>query len=197
MSTVAAKLIVISGPSGVGKSTVVRQLLEQCPEPIELSVSATTRSPRPGEIDGVNYRFLTPEQFQDRRQAGDFLECAEVFGRGDWYGTLRQPVQQALASGKHIVLEIDVAGAAMVMEQFPQALTIFIHPGSLEVLEQRLRGRQTEDEAAIQRRLEVARQELEFSDRYQHIVVNDEVDDTVHLICQWIIESGEEECTKS
>lgn len=191
MTQANTKLVVISGPSGAGKSTVVRRLLETCPQPIELSVSATTRDPRPNEVDGVNYIFLTPSQFQHHRDHGDFLECAEVFGRGDWYGTLREPVVTALSLGKHVVLEIDVEGAEMIMKQFPEALSIFIHPGNLEELERRLRGRNTENETAIERRLAVARTELACADRYRHVVVNEDVEQTVQQICQWIIESGE------
>lgn len=191
MTGVQSKLIVISGPSGVGKSTVVRRLLKTCGQPLVLSVSATTRAPRPDETHGENYFFLTKEQFEQHREDGDFLECAEVFGRGDWYGTLRQPVMQALGEGKHVILEIDVEGAGMVMQQFPEALTIFIHPGSLAELEARLRGRNTETEDAIQRRLSVAAAELERSCQYRHVLVNREVDETTAQICQWIEESGE------
>lgn len=180
------KLIVISGPSGVGKSSVVQRLVEACPQAIELSVSATTRAPRPGERDGVDYRFLSHARFEAHRQQGDFLEVAEVFGRGDWYGTLRQPVVAALAEQKHVVLEIDVDGARQVLEQYSEALSIFIHPGSLDELERRLRGRKTESEAAIQRRLEVARRELEQADKYRHVIVNQEIPKTVEKICQLI-----------
>jgi guanylate kinase len=191
------RLIVISGPSGAGKSTVVTQLLQQCDQPIQLSVSATTRPPRPGEIDGESYHFLSHEQFAQYRRENAFLECAEVFGRGDWYGTLRRPVEEALASGRHVVLEIDVEGAKSVMQDFPQALTIFIHPGSTTELERRLRSRGTESEEAISRRLAVAREELQAARLYQYVLVNHHVSETVTDICRLIEQSGDENCTKT
>lgn len=191
------KLIVISGPSGVGKSTVVGQVIASCKQPICLSVSATTRAPRPGEIDGKSYHFLSHEQFAEHRRRNDFLECAEVFGRGDWYGTLRQPVLEALDAGKHVVLEIDVEGAKAVLENHPAVLTVFIHPGSLGELERRLRGRNTESEASIQRRLAVAAEELRQSGLYQHVIVNHDVGQTVQEICLLIETSGETTCTKN
>ncbi len=191
-----AKLIVISGPSGAGKSTVVSRVLERCSQPICLSVSATTRAPRPGEIDGKNYHFMTVEQFTAHRQRGDFLEFAEVFGRGDWYGTLKSPVLEALSEGRHMVLEIDVEGAKSVVAQFAAAMTVFIHPGSLEELERRLRGRNTESEASIARRLTVAAAELAQAETYQHVLVNHQVEQTVEQICRLIEKNGEQNCTK-
>ena len=161
------KLIVISGPSGAGKTTLLRKLFEQCPE-LLVSVSATTRAPRPGERDGEDYFFLSPEEFARRRAGGDFLECFEVFGHGHWYGTLLSEVAPSLAAGKSIVLEIDVQGAMAVLERYPEAITIFVHPGSIEELERRLRGRGTETEDAIQGRLEVARRELAHASRYRY-----------------------------
>lgn len=178
------KLVIISGPSGAGKSTVVRQLLEQCSLPLKLSVSATTRKPRPTERDGEDYHFLSREQFAQRREAGDFLECKEVFGRGDWYGTLRSQTESTLTAGQWMILEIDVQGALSVLEQCPDTITIFIHPGSTVELERRLRSRGTETEESIRRRLEVAQTELASMDRYKHPVVNDEIDRAVQEICQ-------------
>jgi guanylate kinase len=177
------KLVVISGPSGVGKSTVVRQVLERLGPAIRLSVSATTRPPRPGEQDGVDYYFLTDAEFQRRRQAGEFLECIEVFGRGHWYGTLWSEVRSSLSQGKWVILEIDVDGAGEVLRQFPEAVTIFIRLDSVEELERRLRSRGTENEEAVERRLAVARHELLQSDRYENQVVNDTVDQAVDEIC--------------
>jgi guanylate kinase len=176
------KLVVVSGPSGVGKSTVVRQVLERLGPKIRLSVSATTRPPRPGEQDGVHYYFLTDAEFRRRRDAGEFLECIEVFGRGHWYGTLWSEVRSSLSQGKWVILEIDVDGAGEVLRQFPEAVTIFIRPESVEELERRLRARGTESEDAVQRRLAVARHELLQSDRYEHQVLNVTVEDAVSEI---------------
>lgn len=189
-------LVVISGPSGVGKTTVLRELIEKCPLPLQMSVSATTRPIRPGEVEGVNYYYLTDEEFKQRKEAGEFLECVEVFGRGHWYGTLRETVSTGLNQGKWVILEIDVIGATKILENFPDATTIFIHPGSIEELEKRLRGRGTEDETALLRRLEVARGELDMAHIYQYIVNNQTVDQTVEDICQLLVKSGEQpECT--
>ncbi len=195
-SQIPGQLVIISGPSGSGKSTLVKRLIATCPLPLELSVSATTRAPREGETDGVQYRFLTKEQFQKHRECNDFLECCEVFGRGDWYGTLSEPVTTGLRNGKWIILEIDVEGAMKVVKSVAAAITIFIDPGSLEELERRLRGRGTESEEKIQRRLEVAKREMEFISSYQYSVVNQNIDSAVHQICQ-ILQSQSEgnECT--
>src|SRR4051794_22711529 len=137
-----SRLIVVSGPSGAGKSTVVRELLANCPLPLLLSVSATTRLPRRGEIEGEDYFFLSPHQFAARRQSGDFLECKEY--AGNWYGTLQSQVSAGLAAGKWVLLEIDVEGTLAVLEKQPDALTIFVHSGSGEGLERRRRLRETE-----------------------------------------------------
>lgn len=178
------KLVIISGPSGVGKTTVLQQLFAKCPLPLQPSVSATTRPQRPGEIEASSYFFLSDEDFQRRRDQGEFLECIEVFGRGHWYGTLKAPVSTGLQEGKWIVLEIDVDGAQEALKHYPDAITIFIHPGSLEELERRLRNRGTETEEALARRLEVARHELEASEAYQYRVINQSVEQTVEEICQ-------------
>ena len=183
-STAPGQLVIISGPSGVGKTTVLRLLFENCPLPLVPSVSATTRPHRVGETEGSSYYYLTAEEFQRRRERGDFLECVEVFGRGHWYGTLREPVATSLKKGKWIVLEIDVVGAATVLQYYPESISIFIHPGSLTELERRLRGRGTESETALSRRLEVARNELDASSNYQHIVTNLSVEQTATDICR-------------
>ena len=188
-STTAGKLIVISGPSGAGKTTLLKHLFDECPG-LLASVSATTRPPRPGEVDGVDYHFLSEEEFQRRREAGDFLECFEVFGAGTWYGTLESEVAPSLADGKSIILEIDVQGTMAVFARYPQAVTIFVHPSSVDELERRLRLRGTDSEESIQRRLAVARRELACADRYQHQVINDDVQWAVQKICE-IIRSPE------
>ncbi len=192
------KLIVISGPSGVGKSTVVRQLLKSCQLPLVLSISATTREPRTGEQDGVDYVFLDDEEFQRRRRNDDFIECCEVFGAGEWYGTLRQPVEESRNLGRNIILEIDVNGALQVLKAFPEAITIFIHPGSVDELEKRLRGRNTEQESQIRTRLAVAAEELEMASHYDHIVTNQDVQKTADRICGLLkrLEEGKS-CTTS
>jgi guanylate kinase len=177
------KLVIISGPSGAGKSTVVQRLLQNCPLPLSLSVSATTRPPREGEVHGKDYCFLSPQEFASRKQRGEFLESKEVFGRGFWYGTLSETVSAGLISGKWVILEIDVQGAATVLELYPDAITIFLHPGSLQELERRLRRRATESEANIARRLEVASEEVAMMHRYRHEVVNREVDQAVAELC--------------
>jgi guanylate kinase len=181
---VPGKLVIISGPSGVGKTTVLKQLFATCESPLQESVSATTREMRTGETAGSSYQYLSHEQFQKHREHGDFLECCEVFGYGHWYGTLREPVTTGLKQGKWIVLEIDVEGADKVLNHYPDAITIFIHPGSLEELENRLRGRGTESEKVLQRRLDVAQRELDASPTYRHIVINQSVDQTVNDICK-------------
>ncbi len=183
-------LVVISGPSGAGKSTVVRELLKQCPLPLVLSVSATTRPPRPGEQAGIHYHFLSQEDFRQRRQAGQFLECKEVFGRGDWYGTLQSEVAAGLNAGNWVILEIDVEGAMSVLSAHPQTVTIFVHCGSLSELERRLRQRNTDSEASIQRRLEVAGRELTYLDRYQYQINNVDVDTSVREICEILSRQG-------
>jgi guanylate kinase len=191
MNVVAGKVVIISGPSGAGKSTVVQRLLATCPVPLRLSVSATTRAPRPGEQDGVHYHFLAHGEFQRRRQRGEFLECKEVFGQGDWYGTLRSEVATGHAAGKWVLLEIDVQGALAVLEQIPDAVTIFLHPGSLEELAHRLIQRGTESAESIERRLDVARAEMQYVNAYQYEVINDTVERAVQEICQILQRCGE------
>ena len=172
------KLVVISGPSGVGKTTLLRRLLADLPDLIP-SVSATTRPPRAGERDGVDYNFMPVEEFEKRRAADEFLECCRVYGRQHWYGTLVAEVTPRLAAGKWVVLEIDVEGTLSILERFPQAITIFIEPSHPDQLLQRLQGRGTESPEAMARRLEVARRELHEAHRYRHRVVNESVDEAL------------------
>lgn len=177
MATPTGKLVILSGPSGVGKSTLVRKLLARLGDRLRLSVSATTRSPRPGEVDGRDYHFLSHEEFAGRRAAGEFLECIEVFGRGHWYGTLFAEVTPSLEAGCWVLLEIDVDGAERALAAYPQAVSIFLTAAAdpneaLQILRQRLEDRGTEDAESIARRLEVAERELSRSAQYKHTIVN-------------------------
>ena len=178
------RVVVISGPSGAGKTTLVERVIRESPVKLVKSISATTRPARSGEVDGDAYYFLAPQEFADRKARGEFLETAEVFGVGHWYGTLKSEVERARALGGWSLLEIDVQGALCVMQLYPDAVTIFLKPPSLEVLEQRLRARQTDAEAVIQRRLAQAREELQFVDRYRYQVVNDQLDQAVADVIQ-------------
>jgi guanylate kinase len=184
MSAAPGRIVIVSGPSGAGKTTVVRRLFEICPAPLVPSVSATTRPPRPGERDGVDYHFLSPARFAELRAAGEFLECCEVHALGHWYGTLNSAVAPGLAEGKWVLLEIDVHGARSVVARRPDAVTIFVRPESFEELERRLRARGTESEAVIARRLETARRETDESGWYAHTVINRNVDHAAGEICE-------------
>lgn len=166
------KVFVITGPSGVGKGTLIAKLLEAVPE-LELSVSATTRSPRPGEQDGLDYHFLTPEQFEEKVAAGEFLEHATY--AGNRYGTLRSTVESCLEQGRSIVLEIEVLGAGQVRDAMPEAVLIFIEPPSAEALRERLVGRATDSQEEIEKRLSRAEVELDAKDDFHFKVVNDDV----------------------
>jgi guanylate kinase len=197
MADAAGKLVIISGPSGAGKSTVVRQLIARCPLPLRLSVSATTREPRPGERHGVEYYFLSKAEFLRRIESGSFLEWKEVFGCGDYYGTLESEAMQGLQAGHWVLLEIDVEGALAVLQKHPEAITIFIHSGSPEELERRLRDRGTETETSIRRRLDVARRELQCRDRYQHQVLNDVQERAAQEICEILLSHSGGRCSCS
>ena len=183
------KLVVISGPSGVGKTTILRQLLGDLPQLIP-SVSATTRPPRVGERNGVDYHFIASEEFERRRAAGDFLECCQVYGRQYWYGTLVDEVTPRLAAGEWVVLEIDVEGTLSILARYPEAITIFVEPSHPDQLLERLRGRGTESPEAMARRLEVARRELLQSHHYRHRVVNDDVAAAVNAIERILFDAG-------
>lgn len=163
-------LIIVSGPAGSGKGTVVSRVREKAP--FEFSVSATTRAPRPGELDGVHYHFIDKTAFEEKIAAGDMLEHAEYVG--NYYGTPKAPVEQTLAEGKDIILDIEVQGALQVKEKMPDAVMIFILPPDAVTLEARLRGRGTETEEVIAKRMAKARTELALFDRYDYVVVNRE-----------------------
>jgi guanylate kinase len=172
MIRAVGKVFVITGPSGVGKGTLIEHLLERIPE-LELSVSATTRPPRSGEVDGRDYHFLTDEEFERRVEAGDFLEHATYSGHR--YGTLRGEVERRLEQGRSVVLEIEVQGARQVRDAMPEAVQIFIAPPDPKALRSRLEGRGTDSGAAIERRLRTAEIELEAQGEFPHVVVNDEL----------------------
>jgi guanylate kinase len=166
------KVLVITGPSGVGKGTLIELLLERIPE-LELSVSATTREPRSGEVDGRDYHFLSPEQFRQRLEAGDFLEHASY--SGNYYGTLREEVERRIADGRSVVLEIEVQGARQVRDAVPEAVLIFVAPPDEAVLRERLLGRGTDSSDAIEQRLRTAEIELAARSEFPHVVVNDDL----------------------
>ena len=171
------RLVVVSGPSGSGKSTLVRRALERLAGRTEVSVSATTRAPRAGEVHGREYYFLPRESFEETRARGDFLESAEV--HGNLYGTPAAPVRAALAAGRCVILEIDVQGALLVRERVPSALLAFVTVPSFNDLEDRLRARASENEDTIARRLANARWELEQSAHYDLQIMNKELDQAV------------------
>ena len=179
----AARVVVLSGPSGSGKSTVVRELAAACDVPVRVCVSATTRPPRAGETDGRDYHFLSGDEFRRRREAGAFLETAEVHGRGYWYGTPWSEVDAAAAAGAWALLEIDVAGAAAVLTRYPDAVTVFLTTSTEAEFERRLRARGTESEADIARRVRTAREELRRADGYRHRVYNDDLSAAVAALC--------------
>ena len=166
-------LVVLAGPSGVGKGSVHRRL-RALTDDIELSVSVTTRPPRPGEVDGVDYHFVDDAGFDELIAEGRLLEWAEF--AGNRYGTPRREVEAAVAAGRVVLLEIEVQGALQVRERVPEALTLFLVPPSQQELERRLRTRGTEDEATIERRLRTAERELAHCDDFDHVVVNDDLE---------------------
>ncbi len=164
-------VVVLSGPSAVGKSSVVRCLRERLPN-LHFSVSATTRAPRPGEVDGVDYHFVSPARFQQLIDEGDLLEWAEIHGGLQRSGTLAEPVRAATAAGLPVLIEVDLAGARAIKQALPEAITVFLAPPSWEDLESRLAGRGTETPEAVRRRLATARVELAAQDDFDQVVVN-------------------------
>ena len=172
-------LVVVSGPSGAGKGTICQALLEKTP--LAYSVSATTRKPRAGEVDGESYYFLSVEAFEKMIEKDELLEWAKVYD--NYYGTPLKKVEEKLTAGEDILLEIDTQGAMKVREKFPEGVYIFILPPSLAELERRIRGRDTETEDVLQKRLAAAIDEIEAGKCYKYVVTNDEVDGAIDSVC--------------
>ncbi len=183
-----SRLFVIAGPSGVGKGTLIKELLANN-EFLSYSISSTTRKPRPGEVDGVNYNFIGEEQFKNAIKNNEFLEWAVY--NGNHYGTSKYAVENTLKNGKSIILEIEIQGALQIMEKCPDAVFIFILPPSYDELEKRLRGRNTEDEQTIQNRLKITQKELEVGKKFKYSVVNDNIENAVENLQKIINEECE------
>ena len=182
-------LIILSGPSGVGKGTVRKELFKHEELDLAYSISMTTREPRAGEVEGSDYFFVKKEQFENNIKEGKLLEWAQFVG--NYYGTPKDYVDKLLDEGKNVMLEIEVKGAEQVMEKCPEALTIFIVPPSFEELERRIRGRRSEEEEVVQQRLSKARGEMELTSRYKYVVVNNDVLETTNEIVKIISENLE------
>lgn len=176
------KILVFSAPSGSGKTTIVRAVMQQIGN-IFFSVSATSRSPRGTEQDGVDYYFISPQEFRNRIENGDFIEYQEVY-KDKYYGTLKSEIEKKLVSGKNIVLDIDVEGAMNVKRIYGgQALLIFVQPPSIEELRKRLEGRATDTQKVIENRMAKASYELTFADKFDKVVVNDKLDVAINEVC--------------
>lgn len=186
------RLVVLAGPSAVGKSTVVHRLVSDVPD-LYFSVSMTTRAPRPGEVDGEDYFFVSADDFQRRIDAGEMLEWADIHGGLQRSGTPAGPVQEALDAGRPVLVEVDLAGARNIKKLMPEASTVFLAPPSWEILVQRLSGRGTETEEVIQRRLLTAREELNAQHEFDDVVVNDDVDNAVAAIASILMKSTNNE----
>lgn len=172
-------IVVLSGPTASGKTTIVNRLMQDSPVKLIKAISATTRPQRKGEVDGEDYYFLTQEEFEKRQKNNEFLECEQVHGLGYWYGTLKSEVDRAVSEGGWPFLEIDVQGTLKLKEQFPQAITLFVRTSSDTEYEKRIRSRGTESDEVIEKRLATIRKELELAKYYKHVIINDELDRAV------------------
>jgi len=185
-------VVVLSGPSAVGKSTLVRCLRERIPN-LHFSVSATTRAPRPGEVDGVDYQFVSPTRFQELIDHGALLEWADIHGGLHRSGTLAEPVRAATASGQPVLIEVDLAGARAVKRAMPEAVTVFLAPPSWEDLEARLVGRGTETPEVIRRRLDTARIELAAQADFDEVVVNTRLESACAELVSLLVKTAPDE----
>ena len=177
------RLFIVSAPSGAGKSTLCQAAIKRFPD-LVYSVSATTRRPRAGETDGVDYFFISRAEFEHRIQQGDWVEWAAVYGY--YYGTSAEFLTKQLQAGRRVLLDIDVAGTKQILQRFPDSVTIFIMPLALDVLRQRLEKRGAEDTETMENRLAAAKKEMAERDLYQYIIVNDQLDDAIEAFCDII-----------
>lgn len=175
-------IVVLSGPTASGKTTIVNRLMQESPVKLIKAISATTRPRRKGEVDGRDYYFLTNKEFEDRQKNNELLECEQVHGLGYWYGTLKSELDRAAEESGWAFLEIDVQGTLKLKEQFPQSITLFVRTSSDEEYEKRIRGRGTESEEIIEKRLATIRKELELARHYSHVIINDDLDRAVNEI---------------
>lgn len=185
-------LLIVSGLSGAGKGTICKRIMEKYPD-YELSISATTRDPRPGEVDGREYFFITKDEFEDRIKNGKLLEYAKYVD--NYYGTPKDWVLAQMDQGKNVILEIELQGAFQVRDQIPEAVLIFIMPPDMEELERRLRGRGSETEEQIKKRLLRAMEEIEYVDQYDYVIVNEEVEKSVEMLHTIVLNIKEENKT--
>lgn len=180
------RLVVLAGPSAVGKSTVVSGLRDRLQD-LYFSVSMTTREPRPGEVDGRDYFFVSTEDFREAIAAGKMLEWAEIHGGLQLSGTPEQPVREALAAGRPVLVEVDLAGVRSIRRSAPEATFVFLAPPSWEELERRLRGRGTEAEEIVARRLDTAREEMDAMDEFDEVVINDDLEESVRRLVELLV----------